>query len=120
MAKKKVTKTKAVGDIPHERRGYLTYMEYFATGEGFTYEINFCYADTKQEAIEKHLDRFIGTDPNKQSARNYFGVGVVAYESDSKKAEEMINHLFKDGGAILHHLNTAGIEFHFKFYYNHS
>jgi len=96
---------------------YITYMEYFATGEGMTYEINFCYAIDKKEAIEKHLDRFYGKN---KRAKDYFRVGIVAFESKSKKAEEILNEFFKEERKLLTHLNNAGTEFHFKIHYNYS
>ena len=99
-------------------RGFLTYMEYGATGEGMTYEINFCYADNKEEAIEIHLDRFIGK--TNKSARDYFRVGVAVYDSKSTKAMELLEYFFKNNVDIFKHLNGAGQEFHFKLHYNYS
>lgn len=112
MAKKKVTK-----DTGFYRHSYFTFMEYFATGEGFTYEINFCHADSKKAAVEKHLDRFVG---ERKEARDYFGCGVVAYRSDSKKAAELIKQFFVPHEQFIKHMNGAGIEFYFKTYYNYS
>jgi hypothetical protein len=113
MKKKKVTKQES----GLYRHGYFTFMEYFATGEGFTYEINFCYADTKKEAIEKHLDRFVG---DRKESRDYFGCGVAVYRSDSKKAADLIKQFFVHHEAFIKHMNAAGIEFYFKTYYNYS
>ena len=99
------------------RGGFLTYMDYFATGEGRTIEINFCYADTKEEAKTKHLDRFYGTD---EGARNYFGVGVDVMPINSKQAKDIIKNIFKFGKGLHHDLMHAGTEFHFKFHFNYS
>jgi len=92
-------------------------MEYFATGEGVTYEIHFCYAYSKKEAIKKHLDRFYGNDV---AAKNYFKPGVYAYKSDSKKCQDLICNVFAEGGNIYRNINSAGMDFQFRFHYNHS
>ena len=99
------------------RAAYITFMDYFATGEGRTMEINFCYADTDKEAIERHLDRFYGKD---DAARQYFGLGVEAARVGSKRAKEVISSIFKRPEVILGALKDAGVEFHWKFYFNYS
>lgn len=99
------------------RGGFLTYMNYAATGEGRTIEINFCYADTKEEAKTKHLDRFYGKD---EAERNYFGVGVEVMRIESKEAKDLLKCIFKFGKGLHHDLCKAGIEFHFKFHFNYS
>jgi hypothetical protein len=111
--KKKVTKP----DPDFYRAAYITYMDYFATGEGRTLEINFCYADSDKEAIERHLDRFYGKD---DAGRQYFGVGVEAARVGSKRAKEVISSIFKRPQVILDALKNAGVEFHWKFYFNYS
>ena len=97
--------------------GYLTLMEYFATGEGFTSEINFSYAYNKKEAIEKHLDRFNVID---KGTRDYFRPGIEACEFNGKKAKEIFTWAFHNGDAMYEHMNKAGREFYFKIHYNHS
>ena len=99
------------------RGGFLTYMDYAATGEGRTIELNFCYADSKKEAIERHLDRFIGADAG---ARKYFKVGVVAHDIKSKDAKELLQDVFNHSEGMWKALCEAGIEFHMKFYFNYS
>jgi hypothetical protein len=96
---------------------WITYMDYLATGEGRTLEINFCYADTAKEAIEKHLDRFYGQD---SGARNYFGVGVEASPLESARAKEVISAIFKKPQGVIKILRDAGGEFFWRFHFNYS
>lgn len=96
---------------------WITFMDYFATGEGRTLEINFCYANTKEEAIEKHLDRFYGQDTG---ARNYFGVGVEACALQSARAKEVIGSIFNKPKTVLDTLKDAGGEFFWRFHFNFS
>jgi len=96
---------------------YLTYMDYFATGEGRTIEINYCFADNKEEAKIKHLDKFSVTS---DSARNYFGPCIDVMPANSKKAKDIINYMFKFGNRLHKDLTKAGLEFHFKFYFNYN
>lgn len=107
-------------NVTSEYKGFLTCMDYFATGEGRTIELNFCYCDTKEEAKEKHLDRFIGKDPKDLAARNYFGVGVEVMKIESKKAKEVLMDMFKHGEGTWNALRKGGVEFHYKFYFNFS
>lgn len=115
MPKKKLQKS--LPKTSCYRNEYITYMEYFATGEGFTYEINFCYADTKKEAIEKHLDRFGVTD---EAGRQYFGVGIEVNKLGSKRAKEILASLFTMPDSIIEHLKNAGLDLYFRFHYNYS
>lgn len=118
MSNKKVTKNKVVGDVPYEYQGFLTYMDYLATGEGRTIEINFCYANNEANAKEKHLDRFYEKDNS--AARNYFGVGIEVFPIESKNAQDIIESFFASGKQLHEDLRSAGLEFHFKFHFNHS
>ena len=102
---------------PEELNGYLTYMDYFATGEGRTIEINFCYAATPEEAKDKHRERFY---PGDMDAWCYFGIGVEVYPIDSEKAKELIGNVFRFGEQLYKDLVEAGIEFHFKCHCNYS
>ena len=104
----------------HSYKGFLTYMDYFATGEGLTIEINFCLTDTAKQAKEKHLDRFIGTGNEHSDARAYFSQGIEVMRIESKKAKELLKEHFTWGEGLHKHLCEAGIEMHFKVYYNHS
>ena len=99
------------------RSGFLTYMDYAATGEGRTIELNFCYADTKEDAKQKHLDRFY---PNNKSSQEYFGIGVDVMSIKSKRAKDLLGHVFRFGEGLHKDLINAGIEFHLKFHYNYS
>lgn len=92
-------------------------MEYFATGEGFTYEVNFCFANTKKEAIEKHLDRFGVTD---KAGRDYFRVGIEVQKLDSKRTKEILKSFFVMPDEIFKHLKNAGLDLHFRLHYNYS
>ena len=99
------------------RGGFLTYMDYAATGEGRTIELNFCYADTKAEAKQKHLDRFY---PDDKRSQEYFGAGTQVMRIESKKAKELLSFFFCHGGGVHRDLVGAGIEFHLKFHFNYS
>lgn len=92
-------------------------MNYFATGEGMTHEINHCWADNPQEAIEKHLKEF----GNKtKSSRDYFRPGVEAMLASSKDAKKLLMRFFKDGGKMFHIMQDAAFELHMKLYWNFS
>lgn len=96
---------------------YITFMDYFATGEGRTMEINFCYAATPKEAIDKHLAYFYGND---QSAASYFGVGVEATELESKRAKEVLSSVFKHSEGVISTLKRGGQELRWKLRFNFS
>lgn len=115
MPKKKLQKS--LPKTSSYRNEYITYMEYFATGEGFTYEINFCYADTKKEAIEKHLDRFGVKD---EAGRQYFSVGIEVNKLESKRAKEILKLIFTMPDEMIKHLKNAGLDMYFRFHYNYS
>lgn len=91
-------------------------MEYMATGEGFTEEVNFCYANNKKEAKQKHLDKCYPNDPD---AAAYYGVGVTVMEFNTDKARQLCNRLFANGELLWMHMKGAGREMHFKIHYNH-
>ena len=101
--------------IPEVLNGYLTYMDYCATGEGRTIQFNFCYAATPDDARQKHLDRFY---PNDTGAQNYFAIGVDIMLIESKDAKETLESYFFKG--IHKPLKEAGTEFHFSFHWNYS
>ena len=111
--KKKVTKKKS--DL--YSNGYLTYMDYSATGEGRTVELNFCFADTEKEAREKHLDKFVG---DHKESRDYFGNGVLVCNIKSKQAKKLFSSIFRFGEGLHKDMVKAGIEFHLKIYFNYS
>ena len=115
MAKKKVTKTET--ETEEYRDGYVTYMNYFATGEGMTHEIQFCWADSPKEAKEKHLDKFGYKDAE---GRKYFGAGVVVYQYQSKDARELLKQFLVDGEKISNIMQSAVFDFHMKLYWNFS
>lgn len=110
--KKKVTKSD-----PEEYRGFLTFMDYAATGEGRTVELNFCYADTETEARRKHLEKFY---PNDKSAQDYFSAGVNVMLIKSKRAKKLMGNMFRFGKGLHKTLCEAGIEFHLKLCANYS
>lgn len=112
MPKKKVTKSE-----PQELKGFLTYMEYLATGEGLTIEYLFSLVNTPLEAKEKHLDKFVGT---RQEARDYFGLGIKVAPIESPQAKKLLNLHFKNVDWLQTQLSTGGIEFYWKYYVNHS
>lgn len=98
-------------------KGFLTYMEYFATGEGMTIEFLFSHTDTHEEAKEKHLDKFIG---NQKESRDYFGAGIDVMPIESDRAYKILDHHFKNAQWLHDQLKTGGIEFYWKYYVNHS
>lgn len=98
-------------------KGFLTYMDYFATGEGRTVELKLSLVNNEAEAKEKHLDMFVGT---RQEARDYFGHFIEVMPIESDKAKELLSHIFKFGAGLHKDLAEAGIEFHFKYYVNRS
>jgi len=110
-------KLRKIPDPEMYRGGFLTYMDYAATGEGRTIELNFCYADTNAEAKQKHLDRFY---PNDKRSQEYFGVGTQVMRIESKKAKELLTFFFTLGGKMHKDLVNAGVEFHFKLIFNYS
>lgn len=91
-------------------------MNYAATGEGCTFELNVCFADTKAEAIKAHLDRF----QYDNQSRAYFSVGVMVVPLKSKKAKEIIEQRFVLGEGLHKSLVKCGIECYFKYYVNAS
>jgi hypothetical protein len=113
--KKKVTESEAIYDA--YRDGYVTFMEYFATGEGMTQEINFCWADSPDEAINKHLDRFEVKDAQ---SREYFRRGITVYSHKSPQAKKLFKTYFKDGDKIFNIMQSAVFDMHFKLYWNFS
>lgn len=116
MPKKKVSK-KAVVIVAEQLTGYLTCMDYAATGEGRTIELNFCYAVNEEEAKSRHLDKFYGDD---EPARNYFGVGIEVMPIKSEKAKALIKDMFNHGEGTWKVLTEATTEFHYKLHFNYS
>lgn len=110
MKKKSQPKT-----VPDVLDGYLTYMDYFATGEGRTIQFNFCYAERPEDALQKHLDRFF---PKDKRAQEYFGLDVDTMLIESKEAEDLLKAYFFAG--MHEKLSEAGIEFHFSFHFNYN
>lgn len=90
-------------------------MNYFATGEGMTHEINTCWADNEKEALEEHLDSFGYKDA---SSRNYFGAGIVVMDASSKDAKDLMCDFLKDGDKLFHLMQEAVFELHLKLYWN--
>jgi len=96
---------------------FLTYMEYFATGEGLTLEILLSMTDTPDEAQQKHLDRFVGS---RQEARDYFIKGIEVFPMESKEAKDLLDKYFKNVDWLHDQLATGGGEFYWKYHVNHS
>lgn len=110
-------KTKKLSENHETYHRFLTILDYFATGEGRSTEINLCFANSEEEAKNKHLDRFYGND---QSARNYFGVGIEVMPFESKRAKDLFKNVFRFGKGFHQDLCKAGLEFYFKAHVNHS
>ena len=96
---------------------YISFMDYFATGEGRTIEINFCYAANPREAKAKHKARFY---PGNMDAWEYFGPDVEVANTESKRATRVITAIFNNPDIVLDALNKAGVELHFRFHFNYS
>ena len=103
--------------VDYTRRAYITYLNYGATGEGSFDEINYCYADSEEGAIECHLDRF-GYKEEKE--REYFKVGIVVTDAKSLEAKKILARFFKDGNQMFHLMKDAAVELYFRFHTNHS
>ena len=103
--------------VTSKLKGFLTYMEYFATGEGMTIEFLLSFTDTAKQAKEKHLDKFVG---KREESRDYFGNGIVVYPIKSPKAKALLDQYFKNVDWLHHQLIAGGIDFHVKYYVNHS
>lgn len=112
MKKKKVT-AKVMGTAVSPRNGWVTYMNHFATGEGMTHEIQFCWAMSPQEAIEKHLDRF-----EYKEDRTYFRDGVIAHDYRSEGAKALFVEFLKDGDHMFNIMQKEVFDFQFKIYWN--
>ena len=76
----------------------------------------------KEEAIEKHLDKFIEPTAmiDEEETRDYYRRLITPMKSDSKEAKKLFKVWFANGEALFKHMNAAGIEFSFKMYYNYS
>lgn len=103
--------------MPRDYTPYLTYMQYFATGEGVTVQLLMSMVFSKQEAIEKHLDKYVG---DRKEARDYFRNDIEVMKVDSKKAKKLMVDMFIYGEAMWEHIRKAGLTFNFEMYYNHS
>lgn len=97
------------------KKRYLTYFEYFATGEGHTIELYMIIASNEAEAKQKHLDASYSSDLDAQA---YFGEGINVVELESGTGKEIIFALFKEPESLYESLIRGGRDFHFKLYYN--
>ena len=113
----KKLRAKKTPKLPTEYKRFLTYMYYFATGEGHICEIRFCYADSKKEAIEKHLDCFKYSD---SASRTYFSAGISVCEFDSEIAKKIFKNTFQAGLQMHKILMEAGQDMQFKLQYNYA
>ena len=99
-------------------KSYVTFMDYFATGEGRTIELYYCQAKNKKSALKKHLD-FFGYKT--KEAQDYFGLDIATYDVDDPKLESVLNAVFKGNSEWIYKvLREAVIDFSFKFYFNYS
>ena len=94
---------------------YLTYLDYFATGEGRTIELYMVIAANEADAKKKHLD---GSYPANLVAQTYFGeyISLVEFESDNGK--EIFFSFFKEAAFLYESLKLGGVDLHFKLHYN--
>lgn len=99
-------------------RAWITYMDYFATGEGQTLQLALVFAKTKSEAQERHLDAF---NIKEKSTRKYFKTGISAVSPKSKTAVALFNEYFTNGEGLLRNITHAwGAAFKFEVHYNFS
>jgi hypothetical protein len=97
---------------------WVTYMDYFATGEGMTIQMAMVAAKTKKEAVEKHLDLF---EIEEKSIRDYFSRGVSVMNPTSHTAKKLFADYLVNGVAVLDNLAKAwSANFKFEVHYNHS
>jgi hypothetical protein len=98
---------------------YLTYLQYFATGEGHTVELCLWFAANAKDAIQKHIE---ASFPNSLTAQAYFGPYIQAYPLRSDDAEALINEYFKHSLHIYQALvsGSGGGDFSLKLHYNFS
>lgn len=107
-------------DVPVVNRNrYVTYMEYFATGEGVTHEVATCFAKNNEEAVNLHLKQF----GNKTKAdRDYFRPLVVALSLDDNgdDVKKLLERFFTDGKQMFRLMRENTFDLHFKVYWNFS
>jgi len=97
-------------------KSYITFIDYFATGEGRTIELRYCQAKNKKSAIEKHLKFF---EYLNEDVKNYFRYYIVAYDVNDPNLEITLKGLFEGNSEWIYKvLNKAAIDFHFKFHFN--
>lgn len=95
---------------------YITYLDYFATGEGTTVELALVHAKNKKDAVKQHLDLF---EYKGIGDRKYFGKGVTVMKPTSETAKKLFAGMFDNGEKMLQSLaNACGAEFKFKYYAN--
>jgi hypothetical protein len=98
-----------------DRMAYITYMDYFATGEGTSVEIQFCWANTSEEAIEIHLNKF---EYKVESERNYFRPGIIVYDYRDPKVLELFNRIFVNGEHHFELMHNAAFDLKLKLHWN--
>ena len=101
--------------VPYTRRGYITFLDYAATGEGHTVEIHSCWADNEEDAIKKH---FIYFKYKGNSVRDHFRPGMVVMDSSGEEAKDLLMHYFKDGAKMFSILQDAPFELSFRYAFN--
>jgi len=97
-------------------KSYLTYLDYFATGEGRIIEVTIVYADNNQDAIKKHGEIFKYT----QDIMDYYGLGIIVFPLSSDDAKEILCEFVKDPEQIIDTWKRGGLEFIYKFKFNRS
>lgn len=97
-------------------KSYLTYLDYFATGEGRIIEVTIVYADNKKDAINKHGDTFGYC----QNMLEYYGPGIAVFPLSSDDAKEVLGYFVKDPEQIIDTWKRGGLEFVYKIRFNFS
>lgn len=103
--------------VPYTRRGYITFLDYAATGEGNAVEIHHCWADSEEGAINKHLTHF---KYKGKSVRDHFRPAIIVMDSTGEEAKDLLMHYFKDGEKMFMVLQDAAFELSFKHWFTFS
>lgn len=98
-----------------DRMAYITYSDYFATGEGTTIEIQFCWAETSQKAIEEHLNKFGYII---KSSREYFRPGILVFDYRDPKVLKLFNEIFVNGKHHFEVMHNAAFDLKLQLHWN--
>lgn len=95
-------------------KNYLTYLDYFAKDEGRIIEVTIMYADNKEEAINKHGEKFKYSPDMLQ----YYGQGIAVFPLSSNDAKEILGFFVKNPSQIIKTWKKGGLDFAYTFRFN--